>query len=185
MTKKFYKFSSFILSISLIFIIGCGDDPEPGLFPTLVNPDQLAPIITAVNPPNLALAGITTLTITGQNFAPNQEDNRIYFNGVRGEIESSSTTQIVVKAPLVVADTVKIKVSCLKLKILAMSLSISCSQDMRNIILLIPIIVNIPGLLLLIIPVVYLFLYSQKVFTNLQIHLEYLFLKVPKQNGML
>ena len=45
------------------------------------------------------------------NISPNQEDNRIYFNGVRGEIESSTTTQIVVKAPLVISDTVNIKVS--------------------------------------------------------------------------
>lgn len=114
--KKFYKIIALILSLSLIFIVGCGDDPEPGLFPTLVSPDQPAPVITAVNPPVSALAGITTLTITGQNFSPNQEENRIYFNGVRGEILSSTATQIVLVAPNIVSDTVKIKVSTHKVE---------------------------------------------------------------------
>ena len=116
MMKKFYIFSSLILSISLMLFIGCGDDPEPGLFPTLVNPDQPAPVITAVDPPNVALAGITPLTISGQNFSTNQDDNKIYFNGVRGEIISSTPTQILLIAPNVVADTVKIKVTTFKVE---------------------------------------------------------------------
>lgn len=114
--KKFYIFTSLVLSISLMSFVGCGEDPDPGLFPTLVNPDQPAPVITAVDPPNVALAGITPLTITGQNFSPNKDDNKIYFNGVKGEIISSTPTQIVLIAPLVVADIVKIKVTTFKVE---------------------------------------------------------------------
>ncbi len=114
MMKKFYIFSSFILIISLIFIVSCGDDPDPGLYPTYINDDNTPPVITSVDPPVYGLAGITILTVSGQNFSPVQAENRIYFNGVGAEIISSSPTQIVVKAPVLVADTVKIKVSKFK-----------------------------------------------------------------------
>ncbi len=116
MMKKFYKFSHFIFSISLIFIIGCGDDPDPGLFPTYVSEDKPAPIISSIDSDKEALAGITIITLNGQNFSANPDENRVYFNGVRGETISSTTTSVLVKVPLVVGDSVQVKVSTFKVE---------------------------------------------------------------------
>ncbi|MCJ7554211.1 MAG: IPT/TIG domain-containing protein [Ignavibacteriaceae bacterium] len=116
MMKKFYKFSRFILSLSLIFIVGCGDDPDPGLFPTYVSEDKPAPVINSIDSDKEALAGITIITLNGQNFSANPDENQVYFNGVRGETISSTTTTIHVKVPQVVGDSVQVKVSSFKVE---------------------------------------------------------------------
>ena len=116
MMKKFYIFSSFILIISFILIAGCGDDPDPGLYPTYVSEDKPAPVITSIDSDKEALAAITIITINGQNFSQNPEENRVYFNGVRGETISSTTTSVLVKVPLVIGDSVQVKVSAYKVE---------------------------------------------------------------------
>lgn len=114
--KKFYKFSFFILGLTLLFLSGCGDDPEPGLWPTFVSGDQPAPVITSISSDKQALAGITVITINGQNFSANPEDNRVYFNGARGELISSTPSQLSVRVPSVSGDSVQVKVTTFKVE---------------------------------------------------------------------
>ncbi len=114
MIKNFYKISIFIFSFALTFIIGCGDDPDPGLWPTFVNEDRPAPVINSITSDKQALAGVTVITITGENFSPNPDENRIFFNGVLGETVSSTSTQIGVKVPMVSGDSIQIKMSAFK-----------------------------------------------------------------------
>lgn len=116
MMKKFYIFSSLVLSLSLLSFVGCGDDPEPGLWPTFVNEDKPAPVINSIDSDKQALAGITTITLNGLNFSSNPEENSVYFNGVKGVMISATTTQIRVKVPLVTGDAVEIKVASFKVE---------------------------------------------------------------------
>jgi hypothetical protein len=51
------------------------------------------------------------LTIIGQNFSTVMEENLVYFNGVSAEILSASATELVVKAPNVVSDSILVQVS--------------------------------------------------------------------------
>lgn len=116
MMKIFYKISLIAFSFTLIFFNGCGDDPEPGLWPTFVSQDKPAPVINTITSEKQALAGVTVITINGENFSPISDENRVYFNGVRGEIINSTPTQIAVKVPLVSGDSVQIKISSFKVE---------------------------------------------------------------------
>lgn len=110
MMKKFYKKIQLILISALFILVGCNYDPAPSLFPEEIDNGEPA-VITSVSPADLALAGITEITINGSNFSPNQSENNVYFNSVRATIISSSATQIVVKAPILVSDSIKIKIA--------------------------------------------------------------------------
>ncbi len=99
------------LSLAFFFFASCTeDDITPSL--TEIAPDPLAPpVIVSVDPPQEALAGITTLTITGNNFSATKENNSVYFNGLPGTVISSTSTQLEVVSAVVIADTVLVKVS--------------------------------------------------------------------------
>jgi sugar lactone lactonase YvrE len=116
MMKKFYNFSRLIFTFSLIFIISCGDDPEPGLWPTIVNEDKPAPVINSISSEKQALAGISVITLSGENFSPNPDENSVYFNGTKGQTVSSTPTQVLVKIPLVSGDSVEVKISSFKVE---------------------------------------------------------------------
>lgn len=114
MMKNFYIISLFVLSFSLTFFVSCGDDPEPGLWPTFVSEDKPAPVINSISSDKQALGGVTVITITGENFSPNPDENRVFFNGVKGETVSSTPNQLGVKVPFVSGDSVQIKMSSFK-----------------------------------------------------------------------
>lgn len=110
MKKIFYN--TFIISTLLVgfIIIGCADDPPASLeqYPSSNLP---APVLSTLEPSSQALAGITEVTITGSNFSADSRNNRVYFNGIPGTIISGTTTQLTVKVPNVVADTVMVKIA--------------------------------------------------------------------------
>lgn len=110
MKKIQYKILIASFTMGLLFLLGCADEVAPTLMdiPPGGQPD---PIINSVEPANVALAGITKLTITGTNFSATKENNSVYFNGKPGTIISSTTTQLEVVSAVVVADTVLIKVA--------------------------------------------------------------------------
>lgn len=108
--KKYYKNASIITLISLLFFISCGDDPAPSLWPP-PDEDVPAPVISLIEPTDYALAGVSTVTVTGENFSTNPDVNKISFNGFLGEILSATQTQLQVKVPLVISDSVAVKVS--------------------------------------------------------------------------
>jgi hypothetical protein len=111
MTKSLKKVFLIILIpfCSFIFIQSCAEDPEPSLYPE--NPvNGLKPIINAINPAE-ALGGVTVLTIDGLNFSPKPEENLVSFSGAIASVLSASTTQLVVKTPFVVGDSIYIKIA--------------------------------------------------------------------------
>lgn len=115
MMKTLYNLGKILLVSGLFFMIGCGDDPEPGL-PSQISADKPAPVINSIESDKPPLGGITVVTINGQNFSVNPEDIKVYFNGVKGTTISSTPNQVRVKIPLVIGDTVKVKIAAFKVE---------------------------------------------------------------------
>ena len=113
MRKNIFKIKAFsIFILTLLCFASCSEDTTPSL--TEVFPESLStPIITSIDPPDQALAGVTKLTITGSNFSATAKNNFVYFNGRPGTVISATASQLVVLAPNVVADTVLVKISVL------------------------------------------------------------------------
>lgn len=111
---KLYKFLSIIIIFSLIILTSCADDPDDGL-DKLITPTGEAPVITSISPAGEAIGGVSIITITGTNFPITLDGNSsVSFNGVKGTIIETSATQIRVRTPIVISDSVKIKVQTYK-----------------------------------------------------------------------
>ncbi len=90
--------------VLILFVTGCKYDvAEPPWEQDFVNPPT--PVITEIQPPNVAPAGINTITIVGENFAETAEDNKVYFDNVNAEIITASTNSIKVYRPNLVSDS--------------------------------------------------------------------------------
>ena len=113
MKKIQYKIFNTILVFTLMFVISCADDPAPTLMDIPAG-GLPAPVINSIEPANVALAGVTVLTITGSNFAPGADSVSVTFNGVKGTILSVTTNEIKVRAANAPADSVEIKVASYK-----------------------------------------------------------------------
>ncbi len=104
--------------ILLLIVNACKDIPDSGVWPPDTSKDNIRPIITKVYPDpmsmdkdSVAFAGVGILYIEGEKFSSTPEDNRVYFNGVLGEVQASTPTMITVKIPNVVGDSIRIHVS--------------------------------------------------------------------------
>jgi len=99
-------FSCLIIGLILIGGIGCeyDDYPDP-----IWNPDDAGgatPVITSLDPPDVAYDGLTTVTISGENFSPTLTENQVTFNGVTATLntELSTAAQLVLTMPIVITD---------------------------------------------------------------------------------
>ncbi|HPG41209.1 MAG TPA: IPT/TIG domain-containing protein [bacterium] len=95
-----------------IFIVACEYDG-----PTKVwNKDDnggVAPVISKVEPPLEALAGYTLIKITGENFSADTSQIKVYFgssSSSKGELISASATEILVRPPNIIEDSLSINV---------------------------------------------------------------------------
>ncbi len=96
----------FMISLVLVMAIGCEYDgyPDP-----VWNPDAtggIAPVITSIDPPDVAYDGLTVVTINGENFSPLMTENQVTFNGRVAQIDvtASTSTKLVVTMPVVISD---------------------------------------------------------------------------------
>lgn len=110
MKKIINKVFTVLGFVSLIFFISCSEDPTPSLY-EIPSANLPTPVISSVSPSQQALAGVTPITINGANFLSNPEYNRVYFNGKPGKVLSAAPNRLVVIAPVVISDTVEIKIS--------------------------------------------------------------------------
>lgn len=89
---------------------GCNEVPPPSLYdPNYVSGSQ--PVITSINPPAPALAGVTPITITGSNFSAVKENNLVFFDATPATILNASTSQLTVQAPNLVKDSIRVKIA--------------------------------------------------------------------------
>lgn len=98
-----------ILSLALL-LAACERDAKE-LFDPNQSAERVKPEITSIDPPGLWLSGIGELTINGNNFSAVAADNLVYFDGQLATIVSATPTQIVVKTPKLVGDSLEVKVS--------------------------------------------------------------------------
>jgi len=96
------------VSLFMLLFNGCKKEGTSLFDPNYAGrPD---PVITALTP-NSGLAGVSTFTITGANFSPIKEENTVLFDAVKAQVLTASSTQLTVRAPNIVKDSIKVKVS--------------------------------------------------------------------------
>ena len=99
-----------------IFLAGCADEPGDSLYkpetfttgpaPSITNIETIYPNYSTEN----AFAGIGVVRITGENFVENINWNFVYFDKEPGIILNASNTELEVKTPNVLGDSVRIKI---------------------------------------------------------------------------
>lgn len=107
-----------LLSLVLLAALTAGAcDSGPG--GSLYDPDDRgneAPVIDAVSPSGVVLAGIDEVTITGRNFSADASQNLVFFDDgagtvARATVLSASTTELRVKAPNLPNPDLRVRVS--------------------------------------------------------------------------
>lgn len=105
-----------LLPILLIFglLLGCSEDPTDNPYTTgdfEAGDEAGQPVITSMEPADEALAGVSIITIKGQNLYAEEDRLFVYFNGEKAEILSAEESQLVVKAPNLVQDDLRVQVT--------------------------------------------------------------------------
>ncbi|MEZ4746579.1 MAG: IPT/TIG domain-containing protein [Calditrichia bacterium] len=100
-----------ILTGLAIVISGCEKSATPSLYVDDEPADRPNPVVTGVEPADAGLAGIGTVTIHGNNFSTVMDENLVFFGKDRATVVSSSTNQIVVSTPNIIADSLELKVA--------------------------------------------------------------------------
>lgn len=107
----------------LVFIVAlfgaqaCSDNEAISLWdPSVEQPISVNPEIISISPEGGYLAGVDAITVTGTGFSTNVEDNNIYFSGVedrgvKGLIQSATSTQLVVRPPQLVGNDLEVVIS--------------------------------------------------------------------------
>ncbi|MDP1678276.1 MAG: IPT/TIG domain-containing protein [Bacteroidota bacterium] len=108
--KDFFIFIIVIAMMLLTGFSGCKEDEPTSLYdPNYIT--RIQPIVDSLSPSGGALAGIDVITVHGKNFSTVKTENTIYFDIQKGTIQTATATQLTVKVPLLVKDTVAVKVS--------------------------------------------------------------------------
>ncbi len=101
-----------ILALGLLaaLLVGCENEyPESLYDPNFKG--RPTPVITAVIPPDSALAGIGQIIIKGHNFSPVLEENFVYFGKTAAQLLAADSTELGVKTPNVTGESLDLKVA--------------------------------------------------------------------------
>ncbi len=105
-----FRYALTLAGTAALLFAACEVEEQGSLFnPSYTTLPQ--PVITAVSPAGSAQAGVDTLTITGSNFSATADYNIVYFDATPGTIVQAGATQLRVKAPLVIGDSIKLRVA--------------------------------------------------------------------------
>ncbi|HLF20788.1 MAG TPA: IPT/TIG domain-containing protein [Bacteroidota bacterium] len=104
------RFFAIVLTTAVYSMVwyGCVNEEQGSLF----DPDATfapAPSITSITPSGGSQAGVDTLTITGTNFSATLGLNIAYFNSTTAALLQASPTQLLLKAPFVLGDSVRVR----------------------------------------------------------------------------
>jgi len=98
-----------IVLLLIALVLSCSEEPTDSLY----NPDRdpgTAPVISNILPEDSALAGVGTLTITGNGFSPVAAENFVIFDDIVAEVTSASETELTVKTPKTAKDRFRVRV---------------------------------------------------------------------------
>ncbi len=105
------KYIAVLLSLAALMLIfsGCEYDVKSPLwYDDYTNPPN--PVITRIEPANVAGPGVHKITIYGENFSTNPAKNFVYFDKKLAEQLNSTSTSITVRRPALISDSATIKV---------------------------------------------------------------------------
>ena len=108
--------ANFYLCLSIFILAGCEGDRQESLYNPNA-PKGLTPEITTVSPIEGALAGVGEVTITGKNFSFNKDEVLVFFDAKRAQVLEATPTQLVVVAPNIFGDSIKIKIAVYKVEL--------------------------------------------------------------------
>ncbi|NQV13936.1 IPT/TIG domain-containing protein [bacterium] len=104
-----------LLSILVLMMAACEEDPESIYDPDVTGGET--PVVSSVvpdsnyNSEDVTFSGVGVVQITGENFSPVTDHNIVFFDGMPGEVISSTTTLLIVRVPDVSGDSVEVKIS--------------------------------------------------------------------------
>jgi len=105
---------SLLLLVATILVLSSCDNPKSGsLFDPNAGSPRPQPIISSISPTS-GLAGVTNITITGANFSTVKEENVVYFDTKEALVLTASATQLTVRPPAVIKDSIVIRVQVYK-----------------------------------------------------------------------
>ena len=110
--KRITYAAVFCMAAMLLLMTGCKEDTPTSLYdPNYVSGPQ--PVVASVTSShgNVIFAGISTLTINGSNFSAVAADNIVHFDLVSATVLQATPTQLVVKAPILVKDSIQLYIS--------------------------------------------------------------------------
>ncbi|HEY9166543.1 MAG TPA: IPT/TIG domain-containing protein [Candidatus Kryptonia bacterium] len=115
--KKVFKIfagsAAFLTLASLLMNLnGCKPQESPSIYdPNWKSLPQ--PVVDSLSPAGSALAGLDTVAIYGKNFSPARDSDGVYFNSTLmngASIISASANKLLVKAPALSGDSIRIRV---------------------------------------------------------------------------
>lgn len=105
--------TGFLLTFVLLATLALNSCSDPEI-PSLYEPDAVyraQPLIESISPAGSAIAGIDTLVIKGSGYSTVLAENSVYFNVLPAAILFATSTQLTVKAPLVIGDSVGVRIA--------------------------------------------------------------------------
>lgn len=110
-TRKFrFAVGMLMLAGAGVAGFGCNETPPDSLYDPAYVPNG-PPVVTSYTEVSPKLAGVTVLTFTGRNFSSAPGDNLVFFNSTLGSVLNASSTQLRVRAPYLIDDTVMIRIA--------------------------------------------------------------------------
>jgi len=106
-----------VLVVALFSAQACGNNEATSVWDSSVEqPVSANPEIISISPEGGYLAGVDAITVTGTGFSTTIENNNIYFSGVedkgfKGQIQSATATELVVRPPQLVGNDLDVVIS--------------------------------------------------------------------------
>jgi hypothetical protein len=97
----------FLLIVLASLTFSCSEDKTDSLT-EYAGDKGVAPIIVDVSPSS-GYSGVTTITITGTGFSNVLSENKVYFSSDSAKILSATSTELVVEAPIIFGDSLRLK----------------------------------------------------------------------------
>jgi hypothetical protein len=107
--KKLLSAGILVGFIAVLSLCGCKNEYPDSIWDPNYKSNP-TPIITLIEPESGSFAGVGVVTVTGQNFSPNVEDNKVYFEGERATTLTASQTQLTVQVPNLLGDSLKVQI---------------------------------------------------------------------------
>jgi hypothetical protein len=105
----------YVLTIILVAggCSGCTENPPTSAYDWNYTSPRPQPIITSITP-DVGLANVSILTITGSNFDPDPSHDLVFFDSLLVPVLQAAATQLQVKAPDLPKDSISVKIGVYK-----------------------------------------------------------------------